>query len=211
MSGFILGTSKLGEGLLGPIGEGSANLGTIVAQATATRTTFATAQSSLSGINATANASVTNYATADSALGNLSSQATAQVLVNAVANAPLGALVATANSEVENVVTATASLGGIDASASVEVTHFAQAQASLGSLLAVANTEPEAPTVFGGGGVSYVQPYFPPSPELEKIEPIVQTQFGITVSSKLGGLMAQATSDITFSTVDDESELLLLI
>lgn len=188
--GLILGVGKLGEDRLGPVAILTANLGAITGTGDATRTTFATAEAQCGSLSALADVSVVNYATA---------------------NATLGALVATGNAEVENVVTASALLGALNATASVDITHFANAQASLGSLVAIANTQPEPISTGGGGGVSYIQPNFWPLPEPEITEPIVETQYGITVNAKLGGLIAQATSDITFSITEDESELLLLI
>ena len=232
MPGFILGTSKLGEDRLGPIGVANSNLGGLTAQATATRTTFANAQGVLGELVANSNASVINYgtanatfgglnaqgssvvsviATATSELGAISSQASATVTHNAQAESSLGSLTASANAEVENVVNANALLGAIVASASSSVTHYVSATSALGGLDASANTRPESQVVANtGGGPQFIQPNLPQRPQSIE-EPSAKTQFGIIVAAQFGGLNSEATSDITFSITEDESELLLLI
>jgi hypothetical protein len=232
MPGFILGTSKLGEDRLGPIGVATASLGGLSAQATATRTTFASAQSELGQLQASANASVINYATATASLGSidaeasttveviasgsaelgtLTSQASATVIHSAEAESSFGSLNASANAEVENVVTANALLGELSANALSSVTHYVNATSLLGGLDASANTRPESQVVSGTGGFPrFVQPNLPPQIEISE-KPLSETQFGILVTAQFGGLISEATSDITFSITEDESELLLLI
>lgn len=233
MPGFILGTSKLGEDLLGPVANAQASLQGLSANATATVSHFATGASEFGLLNSTASAGVTNYASASATLGALTASANSIVQISASATSQLGSLTAqaqsnvtnlvqatallgalssTANADVENVVTATAALGTLNASAQSQVTHFVSANANLGELNAAANTQPETPQAFGGvGSPSYVQPNLVTPFEKPIAKPTIQEQFGIDVVANLGGLVARASSQITFSSIEDESELLLLI
>jgi hypothetical protein len=105
----------------------------------------------------------------------------------ATATANLGSISANANADITNVVSATAALGGLSASASVPSGEVIQGQV---------------------GQPNYIQPNFP-----EIIEPVK-----ITVSikiakanTKLGKLSSQSISQIDFSILDDDAEVLLLV
>lgn len=133
----------------------------------------------------------------------------------AVGSASFGAVTATANAEVENLVVASAPLGGVLSSASSTVTTFATASSSFGVMVAEANTTPIPPTpptpeVGAGAGVgmpNFVQPYFPPTQEVEKV---IATATAVAMA-KIPALKANALARIDFSILADDDEVLLLI
>ena len=107
------------------------------------------------------------------------------------------------------IVSADADLGGISSSGSSSVTHFASMSAELGGLSANADTAPETPSadVFGTSH-GFVQPYFPPviPPQEKQISTIIAGAV-----AGLGAVTASAMSEITFSIMEDDAEVLLLI
>lgn len=107
------------------------------------------------------------------------------------------------------IVSASADLGGISSSGSSLVTHLVTMGAELGGLEANANTEPETPgedTV--GTTHGFVQPYFPPVIPPQEIE--ISTIYAGAVAG-LGAVSASAMSEISFSIMEDDAEVLLLI
>ena len=202
---FILDTSVLdGNGLL----DGAEFL------------TTATGTATLGGLSATATSTIAHFVTASAELGELVAEV-AQVIVTteATAEAQLGALVASATATVVLPATASANLGGLVASAVTAVEQDAVATADLGGLVATANSiptppEPEPePTPVGGRQYA--------APRRKKIEPVPEPVVEIpiiqpkrryaVVSTSLNGMQAQATSTITFSILDDDAEVLLLV
>lgn len=129
----------------------------------------------------------------------------------AVGSASFGAVTATATAEVENLVVASAPLGGVLSSASSTVTTFATASSSFGVMVAEANTIPTPPIPEGAGaGVgmpNFVQPYFPPTQEVEKV---IATATAVAMA-KIPALKANALARIDFSILADDDEVLLLI
>jgi hypothetical protein len=107
------------------------------------------------------------------------------------------------------IVSAEADLGGISASGSSLVTHLVTMSAELAGISANANTQPDTP---GGdeGGTShgFVQPYFPPIIPPQEIE--ISTIYAGAVAG-LGAVTASAMSEISFSIMEDDAEVLLLI
>lgn len=107
------------------------------------------------------------------------------------------------------IVSANADLGGISSSGSSLVTHLVTMGAELGGLSANANTQPDTP---GGdeGGTShgFVQPYFPPVVPPQEIK--ISTIYAGAVAG-LGAVNASAMSEISFSIMEDDAEVLLLI
>ncbi len=104
--------------------------------------------------------------------------------------------------------TATANLGSSTASATAEITNVVSASANLGGLAAnaiVASNEISSGSV---GQPNYIQPNFP-----EIIEPVKIT-VSIKVAkanTKLGKLSSKSKSQIDFSILDDDAEVLLLV
>jgi len=199
---------------------GSASLGGMSATATATVAHSVTASASLDGLSSTATATVVLPATASADLGGLVSSATATVVLPATASATLGGLACSATATVALPATASADLGGLAASAITAVEQDAVATANLGGLVATVDSiptppEPEpTPTPSGGRRVYSTTPR-------KKIEPVIELVVEIPViepkrryavaSTSLTGMQAQATSTITFSILEDEAELLLMI
>jgi hypothetical protein len=201
---FILNTSVLdGNGLL----DGAEFL------------TTATGTATLGALSATATATVAHFVTASAELGELVAEV-AQVIVTteATAEAQLGALVASATATVVLPATASANLGGLVASAVTAVEQDAVATANLGGLVATADatdTPPEPEPTPGPSGGRRVYSTTP----RKKIEPLPEVEIPViepkrryaVVSTSLNGMQAQATSTITFSILDDDAEVLLLV
>ena len=107
------------------------------------------------------------------------------------------------------IVSAEADLGGISSSGSSLVTHLVTMSAELAGISANANTQPDTP---GGdeGGTShgFVQPYFPPN--IPPLEVQIATVYAGAVAG-LGAVSASAMSEISFSIIEDDAEVLLLI
>lgn len=107
------------------------------------------------------------------------------------------------------IVSANADLGGISSSGSSLVTHLVTMGAGLGGLSANANTEPDTPGEDEGGTThGFVQPYFPPVVPPQEIK--ISTIYAGAVAG-LGAVNASAMSEISFSIMEDDAEVLLLI
>jgi hypothetical protein len=184
--------------------------------------TVATGSSSLGGTSAIATATVIKLAVASASFGGLDASAQAKARkTDAVAVASLGGLDASATTKVAKDVVASASLGGLDASATTKVAKTAVASADLGGLNASASAQsspPEPPPV--DDGVGYQQPYRqkPLRKQIKPVEIPIQIEVipepAIIVAqgmSRLGGIDCLALGSITFSTLDDDAEVLLLI
>jgi len=179
--------------------------------------TTATGASSLGGISATGSATVTHFASASAPLGELDSSAQAKAKKSATASADLGGLDASATTKVSKTVIASADLGGLDASATTKVAKSAIASADLGGLVATADATdtPPVPTPEPTpvGGRQYAAPRrkkIEPLPEVEI--PVIQPKRRYAVASTtLNGMQAQAVGTITFSILDDDAEVLLLV
>ena len=199
---------------------GSASLGGMSATATATVAHSVTASASLDGLSSTATATVVLPATASADLGGLVSSATATVVLLATASADLGGLVASATATVALPATASATLGGLAASAITAVEQNAVATASLGGLVATVDSiptppEPEPTPAPSGGRRVYsttprkkIEPVIEPIVEIPVIQP--KRRYAVSLTS-LGGMTSQSTSTITFSILDDDAEVLLLM
>ena len=183
--------------------------------------TVATAASTLGGLANSATATVVKVVSASAALGGLVASAQAKTTKAAVAVASLGGLDASATTKVAKDVIAVASLGGLDASATTKVKKGVVAAASLGGLDATATAQsspPEPPPV--DDGVGYLPPYPQPRPRprpkpkeipVEINEPKKPRLVSAVGSSRMGGAVIAATGLITFSILDDDAEVLLLI
>ena len=180
--------------------------------------TTATGTATLGAMSATATSTVTHFATASAELGELIAEV-AEVIVTtqATAEAQLGGLTASATATVVLPATASADLGGLVASAITAVEQNAVASADLGGLVATANslpTPPEpTPEPTPVGGRQYAAPRRKKIKPLPVVEiPVIQPKRRYAVSlTSLGGMKSQATSTITFSILDDDAEVLLLV
>jgi hypothetical protein len=137
------------------------------------------------------------------------------------ANADLGGLEASATTKVDKDVVASASLGGLDASATTKVDKSAIASADLGNLVGSATADinpPEPPVIPPSGSRWWRQPAAPVKkhepPEQIVIE-IPKPRRPVLVSAqamaRLGGANIGALGSVTFSTLDDDAEVLLLV
>ena len=107
------------------------------------------------------------------------------------------------------IVSANADFGGISSSGSSLVTHLVTMGAELGGLSANASTAPDTPGGDEGGTThGFVQPYFPPVIPPQEIK--ISTIYAGAVAG-LGAVNASAISEISFSIMEDDAEVLLLI
>ena len=220
---FLLDTSQLNDATFGLDGGLAFILNT--SQLDGTRVldgaefiTTATASADLGGLIAeTTNVFVTVDATADAPFGALDASAQAKAKKSATASADLGGLDASATTKVSKTVIASADLGGLDASATTKVAKSAIASADLGGLVATANATviPPTPTPepTPSGGRQYAAPRRKKIEPLPIVEiPVIQPKRRYAVASAtLGGITCTATSLITFSILDDDAEVLLLV
>ena len=158
--------------------------------------TTATASSSLGGLDANASATVTQFAVLSAPLGGLDANVSATVTQFAVLSAPLGGLNASVVARSEGFAVFTATLSGMSASATAVV---------------IPGAAPE-PTPSGGRRVYSTSPRkkIEPLPQVEI--PVIQPKRRYAVASAiLNGATCTATSLITFSILDDDAEILLLV
>ena len=104
--------------------------------------------------------------------------------------------------------TATANLGSSTASATVQITNVVSATASLGGLSANATVPSGEVILSSSGQPNYIQPNFPEIIEPVKITVSIKTA---TAKTKLGKLSSKSISQIDFSIIDDDAEVLLLV
>ena len=178
--------------------------------------TTATASSSLGGLDASVSATVTQFAVLSASLGGLDASVSATVTEFAVLSAPLGGLDASASANVIQFAVLSAPLGGLDATAIAQSEGFPIFTATLGGLVATATAgdipPPPEPTPSGGRRVYSTTPRkkIKPLPIVEI--PVIQPKRRYAVASAmLGGATCTATSSITFSILDDDAEVLLLV
>ena len=197
----------------------SAGLGGLASSASALVSHQVTAEAVLGGLVGAASSSVSNVVSAQAVLGGAVGVANATVAHTVYANAVLGAGVGSAIGSVSNVVSAQAVLGGLSASATANVFGSVTASALLGGLTSSAQAtvdpapSPPAPQYPGGGNPWYRRP------KVERVEEVVQVVveplrvplqvFGVGAS--VGSLSSSAIAEVTWSILEDEAELLLLV
>jgi hypothetical protein len=184
--------------LVSHVVSAGAVLGGVEASASSSVLNVVSAQAVLGGGVASADATVTHVVNADAVLGGGVAEASAQVAVEVVASASFGGLTSTAVANVAGVVTASASLGGLTSSAQATVDPA---------------PSPPPPQYPGGGNPWYRRP------KVEKVEEVVQVVveplrvplqvFGVGAS--VGSLSSSAIAEVTWSILEDEAELLLLV
>ena len=181
--------------------------------------TVATGSASLGGLVAeVSEVTITVNADASATLGGLVASATTKTTKSAIASANLQGLVASATTKTTKSAIASANLHGLVASATTKTGKFAIGSADLGGLVAVATgtvippTPPE-PEPTPSGGRQYA------APRRKKIEPLPVVEIPVirpkrryaVCSASLGGMNARGESTITFSILDDDAEVLLLV
>ena len=227
-SRFTLNTSQLDDATVGLDGSpfplnatGTSSLGGVSANASATITKLASASSSLGGISASASAQSTIFPVLSSSLGGLDATATAQSTLFPVLASSLGGLDATAQASSTLFPVLSSSLGGLDATASASATIFPVFDAPLDGMVASATATinpPEPPEIPPSGSRWWKQPAAPVTkhePPEQIVVQIPKPRRPLLVSaqagSRLGGINVGALGSITFSTLDDDAEVLLLV
>ena len=227
-SRFTLDTSQLDDATVGLDGSpfplnatGTSSLGGVSANASVTITKLASASSSLGGISASATAQSTIFPVLSSSLGGLDGLATARSTLFPVLASSLGGLDASAAASSTLFPVLSSSLGGLDATASASAIIFPVFDAPLDGLVASATATinpPEPPEIPPSGSRWWKQPAAPVKkhepPEQIVIE-IPKPRRPVLVSAqamaRLGGANIGALGSITFSTLDDDAEVLLLV
>jgi hypothetical protein len=199
----------------------SAGLGGLSSSASALVSHRVTAGTVLGGVVCAASASVSNVVSAQAVLGGIVGVASATVAHTVSANAALGAGVGLATASVLNVVSAQALLGGLYASATANVFAVVTASASLGGLVASANaTVDPAPTPppaqYPGGNPWYRRPQVVQQPKVEEVVQVVidlpRLPRRVSASGSSSSFMTSvAVGVVTWSILEDEAELLLLV
>ena len=203
---FLLDTSQLDDiayGLDGPSGR-----------------SFILDTSELDGADVLNGSPFLTTANGATTLGGLVATASADVQVTVLGSgsAELGGLVASATTKTKKSAIAVANLHGLIASATTKTSKFAIGSANLGGLVATATASdapaPPTPEPTPSGGRQYA------APRRKKIEPLPIVEIPIVqpkryrsaiASTMLGGMTCTATSSITFSILDDDAEVLLLV
>lgn len=147
-----------------------------------------------------------------SSLGGLTSTATSLPEPIVGANAPLGGSYSTANAIVSVIASGGSQLGGLTGQMTANGTVTVSANANLGELVAMVGRE-ETPAGSFGSGLAFVQPNFEPNYVqnfVQETTPVPNhiVSFG---DARLGKAYASAISQIDFSIVEDDAEVLLLV
>jgi hypothetical protein len=196
---FTLDVSPLdneGFGLDGPgfaftsDGVGTSILGALTSSASSITIQEVSASAPLNGATGTATSLVTNPVGASAPLGGSYSNATAIVSVIATGEVSLGGLTANATAADNITATATANLGGLSA-----------------QIVTVSKTEGGS---FGNPLMQFVQPNLQ-TIEIPVIEPLLpRVHYGFA-DALLGRAYASALSQIDFSIVEDDAEILAML
>jgi len=215
------GTSSTASATVKRSATGASSLGGTSSTASVTVKHSATGASSLNGISASSLAIVRVPVTATSSLGGGTNAASATVVVPAVGFIDLGGLDANAQAKAKKSVSANADLGGLDASATSRDIKSARFDSDLGNVVGSATAAinpPEPPVIPPSGSRWWKQPAAPVTkyelPEQIVIEipkPRRPVLVPARAESRLGGANITALGSITFSTLDDDAEVLLLV
>ena len=208
----------------------TSSLGSLSADANSTVQVLASAESNLGTLTASSNSNVTKFAIAASDLGELNSEVNSLVEKISEGFADLGELSSFAVPLTERFVSAEAELGQLIANANASIVTENVALADLGQLTAQAISQvippipPEPPTPsIGNGRADYSRPrlkkktsikvFEPEIPIITETEPSTPIFSTITASADTLAFVfsANSKSQIDFSILEDEAELLLLI
>ena len=183
-------------------------------------TVTATGAAALGGLTSSTTATVTHPATGTATLGAVTASTTATVTHSATGTAPLGSLTASTTGTATpgpTTVTATgdAPLGALVATTTATVAHSAVGTAALGGLAATIVVPGTADEYVGH---SYPRVRRPTKQELAalkkaqkpRLPPLPVQRIAIGHAS-LGALTAFTTGEVTWSVLEDDDELLLLV
>lgn len=149
---------------------------------------------------------------ASGSLGSLQSTATSLPTAIVEANAPLGGSYSNANAIVSVSASGGSQLGGLTGQMTANGTVTVSANSSLGEMVAHIQAVPRTEGGSFGGGLAFVQPGFVPSLVQNSLPEIAPVPNHITsfANARLGKAFASAISQIDFSIVEDDAEILLL-
>ena len=176
---------------------GQSVLGGLVSSAVANVSTVVVGSASLGGLSSSAVAGVTHFATGSVSLDGLESVAVADVTHLASGSSGLGGLVASAVAVADSSFRASASLGGLSSSASATVDP---------------SPSPPVPQ-YPGGNPWYRRPKVEQVQQVEEVvvEPLRVPLQVFGVGASVGSLSSSAVAEVTWSILEDEAELLLLV
>lgn len=144
-------------------------------------------------------------------LGGLDSTATGLPEPIVGANAPLGGSHSTANAIVSVSASGGSQLGSMTGQMTANGTVTVSAQANLGELIASVGIE-ENPAGSFGGGLAFIQPNFVQNePNFVQNISLLPSQIIAFADARLGKAYSSALSQIDFSILDDDAEVLLLV
>ena len=199
----------------------SAGLGGVASSASALVSHTVSAGAVLGGLVGAASSSVSNVVSAQASLGGVVGVASATVGHTVSVDAALGAGVGSATALVSHQVSAQAVLGGLSASATANVLGSVVSSAALGGLVASANaTVDPAPTPppaqYPGGNPWYRRPQVVQQPKVEEVVQVVidlpRLPRRVSASGSSSSFMTSvAVGVVTWSILEDEAELLLLV
>lgn len=187
------------------------------------------ATASFGAVSSSANSGVTHLVSAESQFGSITTQAISSVGISATASADLNGLNATANTIPLVYPILTANLGGLTAQVISQVTDLVSASAELGAITAnaiatvIPKPQPQPEQQYGSN-----RPYAKPQQKVEpvlvvepvkieivKTEPARPVRMPATIIVKASEIKItpsiSAQSQIEWSILDDEAELLLLL
>lgn len=197
---FTLDVSPLDSNGYGLGGEGFAFTSNGVGTAT------------LNGLSAQVVTIDSHEVSASAPLNGATGTATSLVTTPASANAPLGGSYSNTNAIVSVIAFGGVSLGSLNATARAADTIRVTAEATLGGLNAEIITVSKAEGGSFGAGIAYIQPNFVlPQVEPSIIEPTLpRVHFGFA-NALFGRAYASALSQIDFSIVEDDAEILAML
>lgn len=212
--------------------SGDAPLGGLAGVATATSKHLVSGAASLGGLAGSASASSSSSASGAAILGGLVASGSAVVTVPAVAVAQLGGLSATADEAFIHYASGEAVLGGLVSAGSATVTPVASGSAQLGGLVA-SGVAVKSVSAIGssmlGGLVASASSGVPPEPTPQypgggnpwyrkqpvPVRKVAEVEFVPSVISASAvcevSFTCSAVAQVTWSILEDEAELLLLV
>ena len=146
-------------------------------------------------------------------LGSLQSTATSLPTAIVEANAPLGGSYSIANAIVSVSALGGSLLGGLTGQMTANGTVTVSANANLGEMVAHIQSVPRTEAGSFGGGLAFVQPNYVQNYVQNFVQEVVPVPNHVIsfASARLGRAFASATSQIDFSIMEDDAEILLLV
>lgn len=148
---------------------------------------------------------------ASAPLGSLDSTATSLPTAIVSANAPLGGSYSTANAIVSVSASGGSQLGGLTGQMTANGTVTVSANADLGEMVAHIQAVPTTEGGSFGIGLAFIQPNFVQMPQTIVEKPArIPNHIISFADARFGRAFATASSQIDFSIIEDDAEILLL-